>query len=253
MTTQAPTDLTPPDDSATEPAFSAAPLPDEVTAGPGRYYRNARYIMTVVLLAMGAWFAYDGYVKYPAENAKLDGLQAEQTALQAQKVELENNITLLKSDGSPQEKIDAAEKALADKNIEITAKGEEIGKISRHSDTDLLIQRALGWSLPPLGIALLIWTFYNSRGTLRYKDGTLYIPGHPPVPLSAIDAVDRRLWDRKGIAYLNYTLPDGKSGVLRLDDFVYDRKPTDEIFRVVEETITTTPPAGVDPDGTTAS
>src|SRR4051812_48501048 len=54
-----------------------------IVAGPGRYYRNTRYIMLVVLVGMGIWFGYDGFVGWPDLNRKIAALQAEQ--LQAQR------------------------------------------------------------------------------------------------------------------------------------------------------------------------
>jgi hypothetical protein len=56
------------------------------------------------------------------------------------------------------------------------------------------------------------------------------------VPLDAITELDKRLWDRKGIAMVSYELPGGGgSGTLKLDDFIYEREPTDEIYKRIED------------------
>ena len=101
-----------------------------------------------------------------------------------------------------------------------------------HPDWDIPFNLALGYALPPLALALLAWSMYSSRGQIRLDpDDTLYAPGHPPVPLSAVTAVDRGRWDRKGIALIDYQLSgDDEPGRIRLDDFVYQRQPTDLIF-----------------------
>lgn len=104
-----------------------------------------------------------------------------------------------------------------------------------HTETDILLNRAIGWSLPPLSLALLVWAFYNSRGRYRLHDNILEVPGHPPLPLNVIESIDKTDWERKGIAYLNYALPNGMVGQARLDDFIYQREPTDEIFKKIEE------------------
>ena len=102
--------------------------------------------------------------------------------------------------------------------------------VQDHTDTDILLQRGLGFLLPPLGILLLARWLYISRGQVRLDPSdTLHAPGHPPVPASAITAVDDALWERKGIAYVRYDLPGGAGGTVKLDDFVYDRKPIDAI------------------------
>ena len=41
------------------------------------------------------------------------------------------------------------------------------------------------------------------------------------------------MWDRKGIAWIKYKTADGQTGEMRLDDFLYDRPPTDAIYERV--------------------
>jgi hypothetical protein len=43
---------------------------DVIVARAGRYYRNARYLMVLLCLALAGWFAYDGWVAWPRENAQ---------------------------------------------------------------------------------------------------------------------------------------------------------------------------------------
>ena len=81
---------------------------------------------------------------------------------------------------------------------------------------------------------ILAFALYNSRGQYRLRDEILNVPGHPPVPLDAITSIDKTYWDRKGIVFINYELPNGKAGKVRLDDFIYQRPPTDEIYKRIE-------------------
>jgi hypothetical protein len=178
-----------------------------IVAGPGRYYRNTRYIMLLVLVGMGIWFGYDGFVGWPKLNQQIASLQAEQ--LQAQR---QGNQKLAN---------------------EISQRLNQLG--TPKTDWDLGLQKLLCFALPPLGIGLLIRALYNSRGEYRLEGTTLHVPGHPPVPFDNISEIDRRLWDKKGIAYASYDLGDGRQGTLRLDDFVYDRPPTDAIFERMEK------------------
>jgi len=103
-----------------------------------------------------------------------------------------------------------------------------------HSDSDIQLQRGLGIALLPLGLVLSIWFWYASRGAYRLVGETLSIPGHPPIAFSAITEIDKSKWERKGIAYVSYQLPDGNTGRFKLDDFVYDRKPIDAILERIE-------------------
>ena len=118
-----------------------------------------------------------------------------------------------------------------------------------HSETDINFQKVLGVLLPPAAIGLLAWTLYRSRGQYRLAGDVLSVPGHPDVPLGAVTQIDLSKWDRKGIARLSYELPDARRGTLTLDDFIYDRPPTDRILdavktrlNVTEEPVTTPAP-----------
>jgi hypothetical protein len=109
---------------------------------------------------------------------------------------------------------------------------------------DILFNQILGCALPPGGLLLLIRCLYNSRGEYRLEYGVVKIPGSPPVPLDKIHTVDRELWERKGIAYVDYELEPGtagdpklEKGTFILDDFVYEREPTDAIFGAIEASL----------------
>ena len=177
-----------------------------IIAKPGRYYRVARYLMCLLLLTYGAWSIYDGFVSWPQWP-----------------------IT------HPTEMPKTA--------------------------TDIMLNKVLGIILPPMGLIVLGWAIYNSRGQYRLENGILHVPGSPPIPLNKIHSVNRELWDRKGIAYVEYDLSEaaqapaaragktgapvaygsggkkGPRGKFKLDDFVYEREPTDQIFKAIEESL----------------
>lgn len=117
-------------------------------------------------------------------------------------------------------------------NAELQAK--EPGAKVPHNDTSILIQRMLGFALPPAGVALLLYALRQSRGEIRLSGNTLHLPGHPEVPIDSIVRIDKKMWDRKGIAHYDYELSGGKKGRFTLDDFIYDRKPIDEIYARIE-------------------
>ena len=178
-----------------------------IVARPSNDYRVRRYIMCALLFGFGLYFLYDGYVGYPQMNREIAELERQQEAAGAR-----------------------------GDSTEAVRVGEELKELGgAKSDLDILIQKILGFALPVLSAAYLLWTLRNSRGEYRLDaDGTLHVPGHPPVPLSGVTGVDRSKWDRKGIARVDYAV-GGQSGTLTLDDFVYQREPTDAIYdRVVD-------------------
>ncbi len=105
-----------------------------------------------------------------------------------------------------------------------------------HPGYDVPFNRVIGILLPPLGLAALAWTIYNSRGEYRLEGETLRIPGHPSLQLSDIREVDKSKWERKGIAYLEYEAAGGAAKA-RLDDYIYERRPTDAIMERIEAAI----------------
>ena len=176
-----------------EPTESQDPptAPGPIVAGPGRYYRNARYLMVLICFGMAAWFGYDGFVRWPAEN---EAAREKDPLLPVEKLP--------------------------------------------HSDTDILLQRVLAALLPFAGAGILARALFHSRGRYRLEDDVLYVPGHPPIPLANVRLLDKERWEKKGIAYVDYALPGGAgAGRATLDDFVYERNPTDAIVDRIEAVV----------------
>ena len=175
--------------TAPDRAALAAPGPT-IVARAGTYYRVTRYLFSALLLGMGGWFAYDGFVTYPRDNET-------------------HRLHVLNPAEHPQD-------------------------APVRSPSDIRLQKVLGFALPLAAVGLLGWTLYRSRGAYRLSENVLSAPGHGDVPLSAITQIDKSKWDRKGIAKLSYELPGGRKGRLTLDDFLYDRPPTDQILEEIE-------------------
>lgn len=183
------------DTTPTDSTLAAQPI----VARAGSYYRNMRYLMFVLLVAMGAWFGYDGFHAWPEGNRRIAELE----------------LLIKEADGSGD--IEAAGRHRA-----------ELKNYKKRSDTDLLIQKVLCFALPVLGGAVLLNALRRSRGEIRLEDDVLHAPGHEPLPLEHVQQFDRRLWDRKGIAFVQYDR-GGVAARIRLDDFIYERKPIDAI------------------------
>jgi hypothetical protein len=192
-------------DTAAASASASAPT---IVARPSHHwrdYRAKRLALSVMLVIFGIAFAYDGFVGWPRQNERI--------------AELGRQIEDARKNGDDR------------KVSELDA---ERSHIKLHSDMDILMQKVLAFVLIPGGVALLAWSFYQSRGEYRLADNVLHVPGHPPVPLDAVRAIDKTRWERKGIAQLDYELTGGQKGTVTLDDFVYQQRPTDDIFAHIE-------------------
>ena len=178
----------------------------ELIAEPDAGYRWKHLLMAVALIAGGLWFAYDGWVRWPAQNVKAAELERRKAA--------ETDPT----------------------QIELLSR--ELGQISKHTPLDIGIQKVLAFTLPAIGIFWGAWTLRDTRGVYRMTGDTLQVPGHPPVTFNDIRRIDKRKWDRKGVAYLHYEHgPNQRAGVLKLDDFAYDRDATDAMLERIEKSL----------------
>jgi hypothetical protein len=103
-----------------------------------------------------------------------------------------------------------------------------------HNDAGILLNRILGIVLPSISLPLFIWLMYRSRGEYRLANNTLQAPGHSPIPLDRVEALDKTRWDRKGIAAVEYKDNAGVTRNLILRDMVYQRNATDQIIDRIE-------------------
>lgn len=198
--------IDPPPSAETTPATTSAEKPkptfvQPIVAKPDRKFFIKRMVIAGAVLFFAAFLFYDGFVRYPQHNRDRAAL--------------------------------VAEKEAADKAGDATVSAEK-GKAIRdwgneHSPTDILLQKILGFVLAPIGLYLLVKFLKESRGTLRLEGDVLYTPGHPPVPIPSITGLENAKWEKKGIAFFDYRLADGTSGRIRVDDFIFERPPTDAI------------------------
>ena len=205
----------------TAPPEPAAADQGELVARPDKRYRRKHLIMAVALILAGGWFAYDGWIGWPEQNRLAD----------------ETTV-----------KFEAAQRATPRDEKEVERLAAELKKYEKHNDAAILLQKFLAFACPAFGIFWGAWTLRDTRGAYRMTGTTLHVPGHPPVSVDDVRRIDKRKWDKKGIAYLHYeagTPPT--AGVLKLDDFAYERKPTDEMLERIEKNVLSTVATDVAP------
>jgi hypothetical protein len=188
---------------------TTAQVTDEIIAQPETGYRWKHLIVGFAGIALGCWFAYDGWIKWPNTNQRIEQIQKDKDAAQA-----------------------------ANDNAKVEELAKQLGSLKKHTDLDILIQKVLAFTLPAFGIFWGAWTLYETRGRYRMIGNTLEVPGHPPITYDNIRRIDKRKWDRKGVAFLHYELgAPPQPGVLKLDDFAYERRATDEILAQIEKNL----------------
>lgn len=184
-------------------------MPAKATVSVDYRWRRLAGLM-VLCLGMGAWFLYDGFYVYPLHG------------------EAYGEYTRFEKEGR-----------LADWPAYARTKGYPDGTQGpprEHSQLDILFQRAAGSLLTPIGLVLL-FQFLASfhRYVASDTSGLSTGPGRH-VPYEAITSVNKRLWDRKGVAYIHYN-HSGTKGHITLDDWKFDKRAIHQILRDVESRI----------------
>jgi hypothetical protein len=82
-----------------------------------------------------------------------------------------------------------------------------------------------------LGVAGYGWLAFNMSRKLVADDDKLIGPGGA-APYSAITSIDKKRWDRKGIAVVHYTDAKGEEDTITIDDWIY--RDADLVLEEVE-------------------
>jgi hypothetical protein len=179
-------------------------MPAEAHVTP--IWKKQKLFIAVFLLAIAAWFLWDGKVGYPRSNERWTA-----------------HDEMVKADK------EADWPALA------TSKGwssEPPHKFFKPSD--IAMQVALAAILGVGSVVAFAYWFSHKGRVLRSDAEAVYSPAGTRVPFSAIKGVGKKKWDAKGLATVRYEI-DGRKGQFVLDDYKFDRDPTHEILAEIEK------------------
>lgn len=87
-----------------------------------------------------------------------------------------------------------------------------------------------------VGLLVLINVLRSKGRWIEINETGLTTSRGQELTFDQITAIDKKKWDKKGIAKVQYQ-ENGREKVLILDDFIYDRPTTDDILRQVEEQV----------------
>jgi hypothetical protein len=172
-----------------------------VHARISKEWRRRMTIMALMLNGSGLWFCYDGFIAWPAEEQRYQQL-----------------VTLtagtLASDEKPTDKNPAVVRAWST----YAAANKLPEKLPKHrSPGDLSGQRTIGGIFMAFGLSFIGWVLLQHRKSVRAEGDVITGADGETVHLDSIVEMDRRKWDKKGIAYAIYEA-NGKRRRLCLDD-----------------------------------
>lgn len=178
-------------------------MPAEARITP--IWKKQKFFVALFLLAIAAWFCWDGRIKYPGENVRWlaqeeyekSGREAEWPAYAA-------------------------------------SRGWSAEKPHKfHQPGDLTMQLGLSALTGVLGLVSLAYWFVQKGRVLRSDAEAVYAPNGTRIPFTAITGLGKKKWDDKGLATVRYEI-DGRKGEFVLDDYKYDRDPVHQILAEIE-------------------
>lgn len=176
-----------------------------VHAHISKEWRRRMLIMALMLNGFALWFLYDGYINWPAEAQRFEQL----TPIVESMVSSGQELDLKHLDKNP-EVVRAWKTYAAQHNLP-----DKLPK--ERTDSDLAGQRGIGLVLLGIGLTFVAWVALQHRKSVRAVGDLITGPNGEQVNFSAIVEMDRRKWEKKGIAYAIYEV-DGRQKRLCLDD-----------------------------------
>ncbi len=178
-------------------------------------------LIGVAALIFSAWFLYDGTVKYP----------------RIQQIWQDYNKIVQEHPGDPVEQARLwAEHAKAKGWPTETPK-------KKMEDKDILTQKVLAAITAPVGLYFLLSFFMSLGKWIEADEDGIRTRSGQHVRYDQIKSIDKSRWDSKGIAVVHYEV-DGRAGRITLDDWKFEREPTQRILTAIEQRM----PGGEDQD-----
>lgn len=190
-------------DRAARRPYDAAEMPAE--AKVSRIWKQQKLFMAIFVLCFSAWFAYDGFYGYPAENKRFDA-----HAQYEKEGRLSEWPAYAKSQGW---KAEAPHK--------------------RHKDGDIVVQFVFAGIIGVAGIFFLLYWATRRGRILRTDEEAVYTPSGKRVPFSAVTGIGKKNWESKGIAKVRYEI-EGQKGEFEVDDYMFDTEPSRQILTEIE-------------------
>jgi hypothetical protein len=168
-------------------------------------WRKQKLFISLFFIAFGAWFFWDGLVRWPRSNERWHAFE------QAEK---EGRLEQWR-----------AEERQAGR---VTTKPHKYYKRQ-----DLLGQYFFGAVTTAVGTLMLLYWVTQKNRILRSDTEAVYSAGGTRVPFGAITGVGKKKWETKGIARVRYEL-DGRRGEFVVDDYKFETEPARQILQEIE-------------------
>lgn len=219
-----------------------------IESGPTGERRVRTLLLLLMVAGFSGWFAYDGYIGYPAKNAE-GHLSQLPTAEEREQARNSPIYPTVKPDTLPKarEAIAKIGRAAQRQELEKVFGGppslerpdawyyfgptfriridlvegrptKAEGSLAEKSDTDIFAQKALALILALLSVYCLVLLIKVLRTHLLLDEAGLTLAGRPPIAWDQMKALDTARFSKKG--WVNLVYDDGRAErTLRLDEY----------------------------------
>lgn len=187
----------------------------KVRANFQRSYLWRYLIMACVGIFMALWFAFDGLVSYPKKLEFAEAYEQLQKDVQGDAERARKWQDLADSRSWPR---------------------EVPNKSADQIRSDIQGQYLFGAISLFLGIPALYFYLKSRSQWVEETDDGLVTSWGQQVRFSDVTLLNKKKWDAKGIARVNYS-SNGKKGTFVFDDFKFERKPLGQILRKLEDVL----------------
>lgn len=169
-------------------------------------WSKQKLFVAIFFLATGCWFLYDGIVRWPASNRRLEMYQRYAAA---------NNTEGWRSFAHQQGWVEEAPHRMYET-------GDIVGQYV-----------FAGLTFAVGGLLFAYWATQKNR-VLRVDEEAVYTPAGNRVPFESIVGIGKKRWEAKGLASVRYQ-DAGRQLEFIVDDYKFEAEPTHQILAVIEE------------------
>jgi len=184
---------------------------DPMTTYVSKEWKRRILLMALFAFGAGCWFLYDGAIGYPKNNVRAE-------VYLPLKAKYEDDPRQLKKEWA---------RIVQEKGWHPS----EPKKI--YDEGDIMVQYVIAAVCFLIAAGVLGNFFWSLPRGLQFENDQLVLPTGKTVAISSIRHIDKRPWERKGIAKVRYELESGRTSWFKLDDYKY--VGTAEILEVVEK------------------
>ncbi len=175
-------------------------------------YLKRYLLMACICISAGLWFAYDGFIGYPANLPAAEAYDA------------------LREIPDDAEKSDRW-RALAEENEWPRSVPVKTADDIRNDITGQYIWMAICFLG---GVPALLYYFNCRDAWVERTEGGIRTSWGQEFQFSQVNKLDKKRWAKKGIAVAHYA-EEGTNGRFVFDDFKFDREPIGKMLSALEE------------------